>query len=79
MCCPRVAAADHGFASRVPLDACVRRACPSCDGLGAQVCGAAQLPVPSARYSMGADRTVVSVGEGAFHLHVAQVNAVLHL
>jgi hypothetical protein len=55
----------------------VRR--PSGDGRGAQVCGAAQLPVPSARYSMGADRTVVSVGEGAFHLHVAQVNAVLHL
>lgn len=44
-----------------------------------QVCGAAQLPVPSARYSMGAERTEVSVGDGAFHLHVAQVNAILHL
>ena len=44
-----------------------------------QVCGAAQLPVPSARYSMGENRTEVSVGDGAFHLHVAQINAILHL
>ncbi|KAK9822851.1 hypothetical protein WJX81_003965 [Elliptochloris bilobata] len=47
--------------------------------LALEVCGAAQLPVPSARYSMGADRTEVSVGDGAFHLHVAQINAILHL
>ena len=46
-----------------------------------QVVGDAQLPQPAARYSWSGNEAspAVHVGEGAFHVHVAQVNAVLSL
>ena len=46
-------------------------------GLGVEVCGGVSLPTPAARYSHAAG--TLSLGEGAFHLHVAEVNAVLRL
>jgi hypothetical protein len=42
-----------------------------------QACGNVRLPSPAARYSPQAGQLVL--GDGAFHLHVAQVNAVVHL
>ncbi len=44
-------------------------------GFGVEVCGGVALPTPSARYSHNTG--VLSIGEGAFNLHVAEVNAVL--
>lgn len=46
-------------------------------GLGAEVCGGVSLPVPTARYTHSSG--TLSLGEGAFHLHVQEVNAVLKL
>ncbi|CAL8471353.1 g10895 [Coccomyxa elongata] len=49
-------------------------------GLGVEVCGNAQLPTPNARYSWQHDSAQeLSVGEGAFKLHVDQVNVVVNL
>ncbi|EIE19698.1 hypothetical protein COCSUDRAFT_54586 [Coccomyxa subellipsoidea C-169] len=49
-------------------------------GLGIEVCGEAQLPTPAARYSWQHDNAQeLSVGEGAFKLHVGQVNVVVNL
>ncbi len=45
-----------------------------------KVCGEAQLPTPAARYSWQHDNAQeLSVGEGAFKLHVGQVNVVVNL
>ncbi|KAL4854252.1 putative oxidoreductase YhdF [Chlorella vulgaris] len=46
-------------------------------GLALEVCGNVRLPSPAARYSPEAGQLVL--GEGAFHIHVAQVNAVVHI
>jgi hypothetical protein len=46
-------------------------------GLALEACGNVRLPSPAARYSPQAGQLVL--GDGAFHLHVAQVNAVVHL
>lgn len=46
-------------------------------GLALEVCGNVRLPSPAARYSPESGQLVL--GEGAFHLHVAQVNAVVHV
>ena len=46
-------------------------------GLKLEVCGGVRFPTPAARYS-GSTGTL-AVGEGSFHLHVAEVNAVVHL
>ena len=42
-----------------------------------KVCGSVGLPTPAARYSHEAG--TLALGEGAFQLHVAEVNAVLKL
>lgn len=44
-------------------------------GLNIEVAGYATLPTPSARYS--SNTGTLGLGEGAFHLHVAEVNAIL--
>lgn len=44
-------------------------------GLGVEVCGGVSLPAPTARYTHSSG--TLALGEGAFHLHVAEVNAVL--
>ncbi|KAI7835668.1 hypothetical protein COHA_010407 [Chlorella ohadii] len=46
-------------------------------GLALEVCGNVQLPSPAARYSAESGQLVL--GEGAFRLHVAEVNAVVHI
>lgn len=46
-------------------------------GLGVEVCGSLALPTPAARYSHSAG--TLALGEGAFHMHVAEVNAVLRV
>ncbi|EFN56880.1 expressed protein [Chlorella variabilis] len=46
-------------------------------GLALEVCGNVRLPSPAARYSPESGQLVL--GEGGFHLHVAQVNAVVHV
>ena len=46
-------------------------------GVGLEVCGGLSLPAPAARYTHSSG--TLSLGEGAFHLHVAEVNAVLRL
>ena len=45
--------------------------------LPAQVCGNVKVPTPTARYS--ADAATLRLGEGAFHLHLAEVNAILRI
>jgi len=40
-----------------------------------QVCGSVQLPTPAARYRM--DPSMLSIGDGAFHIHVDEVNAIV--
>lgn len=42
-----------------------------------QVCGNVRLPSPAARYSPQSGQLML--GEGAFQLHLAQVNAVVHM
>ena len=52
----------------------------ACRVLLLQVCGNVRLPTPSARYSPGsAAGQQLVLGEGALHVHVAQVNAVVHV
>lgn len=46
-------------------------------GLGLEVCGAMSFPEPTARYTYDGGSLVV--GEGAFQLHVEEVNGVLKL
>jgi len=46
-------------------------------GFGMEVCGAVTLPTPAARYSHSSG--TLSLGEGAFQMHVAEVNAVLRM
>lgn len=46
-------------------------------GLKFEVCGSTKVPTPAARFS--SDHGRLSVGEGAFHLHVAEINAVVSL
>ena len=44
-------------------------------GFGVEVCGGVSLPAPTARYTHSSG--TLALGEGAFHLHVAEVNAIL--
>lgn len=46
-------------------------------GLGVEVCGGVSLPAPTARYTHASG--TLALGEGAFHLHVAEVNAILKI
>ena len=46
-------------------------------GLAMEICGGVSMPAPAARYTHS-DGTL-ALGEGAFHLHVAEVNAVLRI
>lgn len=46
-------------------------------GMALEVCGNVRLPSPAARYSPESGQLVL--GEGALCLHVAQVNAVVHV
>lgn len=46
-------------------------------GLGFEVCGAMSFPEPTARYTYDGGSLVV--GEGAFQLHVEEVNGILRL
>lgn len=46
-------------------------------GLGVEVCGAITLPMPTARYNYNSG--MLAIGEGAFHFHVAEVNALLQI
>jgi hypothetical protein len=55
----------------------MRRRVPLGKGLAVEVCGAAALPAPAARYS--AADGALALGDGALRLHVAEVNAVLTL
>ena len=42
-----------------------------------QVCGSVKMPAPQARYSAAVGS--LTVGEGAFHLHVAEINAIIRI
>jgi hypothetical protein len=46
-------------------------------GLGLEVCGAMSFPQPTARYTYDGGSLVV--GEGAFQLHVQEVNGILRI
>jgi len=46
-------------------------------GVGFEVCGGVSLPTPTARYTY--DSGSLMVGEGAFNIHVAEVNGILRL
>jgi hypothetical protein len=44
-----------------------------------QLCGSVSLPLPAAEYAADSQGLSVSLGQGGFHLHVAQVNAIIRL
>lgn len=46
-------------------------------GLAMEICGGVSLPAPAARYTHNSG--TLALGEGAFHLHVAEINAVLRI
>jgi len=37
------------------------------------------LPLPAAEYAVDSEGLSMSLGQGGFHLHVAQVNAIIRL
>ncbi|KAK9806359.1 hypothetical protein WJX72_011351 [[Myrmecia] bisecta] len=47
--------------------------------LAIEACGSAELPLPRAQYAVNSDANTLTMGEGTFHLHVAQLNAIFHL
>eukprot|EP00884_Botryococcus_braunii_P022070 jgi/Botrbrau1/8547/Bobra.0359s0011.1 len=58
----------------------IQKKIPLSRPLAVEVCGAAQLPTPTAQYAIDGDnRRTVSVGTGAISLHVAELNVVLFL
>jgi len=46
-------------------------------GLGFEICGGLSFPTPTARYTY--DGGALTLGEGAFQLHVSEVNGILRL
>lgn len=44
-----------------------------------QVCGSVQIPVPRAQYTVDSQQQQVELGQGPLHLHVAELNACVHL
>eukprot|EP00959_Pyramimonas_sp_CCMP1952_P446833 9356317-Pyramimonas_sp.AAC.1 len=57
----------------------VRTKIPIAPALRAEVCGSVSVPLPAAEYSHSADGLAMSFGQGGFHVHIAQVNAIVHL
>jgi hypothetical protein len=46
-------------------------------GLGLEVCGSMTVPTPTARYLP--ENGTLALGEGAFRLHIAEVNCILRI
>ncbi|KAK3269404.1 hypothetical protein CYMTET_22160 [Cymbomonas tetramitiformis] len=57
----------------------IRTKFPIAPALRAEVCSSASIPLPAAEFSSEASGFQLCLGEGGFHFHVAQVNAIVNL
>mmetsp|Transcript_31220 Transcript_31220/g.52439 ORF Transcript_31220/g.52439 Transcript_31220/m.52439 type:complete len:239 (+) Transcript_31220:550-1266(+) len=57
----------------------IRTKIPIAPALRAEICGSISIPQPAAEYTHSTEGLQIAFGQGGFHCHVAQVNAVIHL
>eukprot|EP00238_Polyblepharides_amylifera_P003329 CAMPEP_0196597570 /NCGR_PEP_ID=MMETSP1081-20130531/92007_1 /TAXON_ID=36882 /ORGANISM="Pyramimonas amylifera, Strain CCMP720" /LENGTH=78 /DNA_ID=CAMNT_0041923017 /DNA_START=19 /DNA_END=255 /DNA_ORIENTATION=- len=55
----------------------VRIKVPIAPALRAEVCGSLTMPLPAAEYSMDGEGLNFSLGQEGFHVHVAEINAMI--